>query len=90
MFARYAARLRARADAAYTRRCGNGCLFELRGDPLETADVAAQHPEIVATMHAKLTAYEATAYNPHRGKDDGLACEIGDSVHGGFWGPFVL
>eukprot|EP00038_Savillea_parva_P020803 m.32546 g.32546 ORF g.32546 m.32546 type:complete len:730 (-) comp4898_c0_seq1:218-2407(-) len=74
----------------FVGHCGDGCLFELRSDPLEANDVAAANPERVASMRKKLMAYEDTAFNPHRGTDDPMACELAMGKYGGFWGPFVF
>ena len=74
----------------FVGHCGDGCLFELRSDPLEAHDVAAANPERVASMRKKLMAYEDTAFNPHRGTDDPMACELAMGKYGGFWGPFVF
>lgn len=70
--------------------CSDGCLFELRSDPLEANDVSAANPSRVAAMRTKLMGYEATAFNPHRGVDDPAACEMAEGQYGGFWGPFVF
>ena len=76
-------------DPRYVRHCGDGCLFDLRADPLERDDVAAAYPLTVRALTAKLAAYEASAFNPDRGKDDGTACKVGLGLYGGFWGPFL-
>jgi hypothetical protein len=39
-------------------------LFDLEADPLETTDVANQHPEVVADMLRELTLWEATLEKP--------------------------
>lgn len=50
---------------------------------------AAQYPERVAAMWTKLEAYEATAFNPHRGNTDPEACITAATKWGGFWGPWM-
>jgi len=41
----------------FVGHCSDGCLFELRADPLEANDLAAKFPERVKTMRTKLMAY---------------------------------
>jgi arylsulfatase B len=69
--------------------CGDGCLFNVFTDPSEYEDIAAAHPQVVAELTRVATEYQATAYNPQRGVDDGEACQKAFNVHDGFWGPFV-
>ena len=69
--------------------CGAGCLFELRSDPVEATDRAAEHPAVVARMRARLEALLPTAFNPHRGPVDPAACDTAMGRYGGFFGPFV-
>ena len=41
----------------FVGHCSDGCLFELRSDPLEANDVAAKFPDRVAAMRKKIMAY---------------------------------
>jgi hypothetical protein len=41
----------------FVGHCSDGCLFELRADPLEANDLASKFPERVKTMRTKLMAY---------------------------------
>jgi arylsulfatase I/J len=66
-----------------------GCLFNILTDPTEHHDVAARHPDIVAEMYARLLELQKTAFGPHRGKDDGIACKAALNTWRGFWGPFL-
>ena len=75
-------------DHKYDVQCGNGCLYELVSDPFETNDLAKARPEKVAELMKKVTAYEATAFNPKRGGTDPLSCQAAVR-NGGFWGPFL-
>lgn len=68
--------------------CADGCLYELRADPSERRDLATEMPERLEAMRAKLAAYEATAFNPDRGREDPAACACALGAYGGFWGPF--
>jgi len=76
-------------DPEYIRHCGNGCLFELNKDPLETTDLAKSMPRRVAKMRAKVEHYALSAFNPHRGREDPAACDAAENEHGGFWGPWI-
>jgi hypothetical protein len=72
--------------------CGGkgGCLFNVFTDPTEHLDVAAAHPDIVASMRARIAELNATLYNPNRGKSDQAgACSKGMGDYGGFWGPWL-
>ena len=73
----------------FTQRCGDGCLYDLRSDPLETSDLAHKLPEKVTELHAMIEAFEATAFNPRRGGIDARSCEVAATRYGGFWGPFL-
>ena len=76
-------------DPVYTKHCGGGCLFDLTKDPFEAHDVAAVFPQKVATMVRRVEELEASAFNPIRGRDDGLACQVAEHKWGDFWGPFL-
>ena len=67
---------------------GPGCLFNVLDDPTEQHDVAADHPDIVKDLRARIAAHQATVYSPERGGDDGAACAAA-ARYGGFWGPFI-
>jgi N-acetylgalactosamine-6-sulfatase len=42
------------------RRGGEVELYDVRKDPSETTNVAAEHPEVVKTLSAKIQAWTAT------------------------------
>ena len=65
-----------------------GCLFNVLTDPTEHDDVAADHPDIVAAMYARILEIQNTTFSPKRGTDDGAACAAAQK-YGGFWGPFI-
>ena len=71
------------------QHCADGCLYELRGDPLETTDLAAARPAKAKALRAKLAAYERTAFNPRRGKMDPRSVATAEKTYGGFWGPWL-
>jgi len=67
-----------------------GCLFNILSDPTEHHDVAAAHPDIVADLHARIVAHQATAFSPNRGvQDNALACAAVENKWDGRWGPFL-
>ena len=76
-------------SADFVGHCANGCLYELRSDPLELHDVAALHPDRLKAMYARLEQEETTAFNPDRGQSDPKACGKVLGEYGGFWGPFL-
>ena len=41
-------------------------------------------------MRDKLSAYQATYFNPDRGDPDPRACEAAETVYGGYWGPWIF
>ena len=74
--------------------CGRGstggCLFNVFTDPSEYNDVAADHPDIVADLRARIAAHNATVYRPDRGQAmDKEACAAALNEYHGFWGPFL-
>jgi hypothetical protein len=73
----------------FVGHCANGCLYNIAEDPLEQHDLAAAMPAKVAELYKKIEGYEATAFNPKRGGDNGTACKKALGEYGGFWGPFV-
>jgi arylsulfatase I/J len=73
----------------YASHCAAGCLYNLRDDPLEQVDLAAQMPAKADALRAKVVAYGRSAFNPRRGKTNPAACRKALGPYGGFWGPFV-
>lgn len=73
----------------FVGHCGNGCLYDLRSDPLELIDLAGEQPERLAVMYKKLEQYELSAFNPHRGPVDPAACAKAMGEYGGFWGWWI-
>ena len=69
--------------------CSAGCLFNLTADITEHNDLAAEQPELVATMGARIREINATAFSPQRGAPSPLGCQVALRQNGGFWGPFV-
>ena len=74
--------------------CGNltlgtgGCLFNVRSDPHELADVAGAFPAVAAEMRSRIAELQRSVYSPDRGGDDPAACAAAVSRWGGFVGPF--
>ena len=80
-----------------TMQCKRGgCLFDVAADEAETNDVAADHPEIVAAMGARLALLAQGFYsnNDTGGQDicpkgtGHCMCWAAENVYGGFIGPF--
>jgi hypothetical protein len=66
-----------------------GCLFNVLTDPSEYHDLAAERPDIVARLRARIAELQATVYNPDRGTHDKDMCLAGLDRHGGFLGPWL-
>ena len=70
--------------------CGTkGCLFNIKEDPTEHNNLADSLPDKLKDMQNKLAEYQATHFNPDRGKKWPGACDTAINKYGGFWGPFV-
>ena len=76
-------------SASFVGHCAAGCLYNLRDDPLEAVDLAAEVPAKADALRAKVVAYGASAFNPRRGTTNPEACRKALGPYGGFWGPFV-
>jgi len=70
--------------------CGTGCLFDIKKDPTEHHNIAADNKEIVTKMSARMKEIEATLFSPDRGPVSPKACEAALNTWKGFWGPFVF
>ena len=68
---------------------GPGCLFNVLTDPYEQEDVAAQHPEVVKALRARIAALQKGVYNPDRGTHDREMCLSGRGKNKGFLGPWL-
>ena len=72
------------------QECGDsGCLYNIVEDPEERVDLAKTKPDILKEMQQKLAQYQATLFNPNRGKTWPGACTAAVNTYGGFWGPFL-
>ena len=72
------------------QNCGNeGCLYNIKEDPEERVNLARIQPEVLKDMQQKLAKYQATYFNPNRGKVWPGACTTAVNTYGGFWGPFL-
>ena len=70
--------------------CGDGgCLYNIKEDPEERVNLATKMPDILKEMQQKLAKYQATYFNPQRGKQPLVACETAMNKYKGFWGPFI-
>jgi arylsulfatase B len=70
------------------RNCSRGCLFDIMADPNEDHQIKDQ-PEVVAQMMQRLQELNKSNFNPNRGAQNKLACEVAVDKYGGFYGPFI-
>ena len=70
-------------------KCGDGCLYNIKLDPLEHNNLATEMPDVLNMMQKKLAQYQSTRFNPDRGSEWPGACETAINKYGGYWGPFV-
>ena len=69
--------------------CGaGGCLYDLEKDPNETHDLAAEKPDVAASLRARVEALRPGVYAPDRGPLEQAACDEVKRT-GGFWGPWL-
>ena len=70
--------------------CGDGgCLYNIKDDPEERVNLATKMPDVLKEMQQKLAKYQATFFNPTRGKQPAVACQAVMDKYKGFWGPFI-
>ena len=71
-------------------KCGQGgCLYNIKEDPEERVNLATKMPDVLKEMQEKLAKYQATSFNPKRGKESPLFCETVMNKYKGFMGPFI-
>ena len=85
--------------AATKTNCTQGCLFDLKADPNEHAELvsgssgnataAAAAKAKVHDLTAELLAIEQTAWAPNRGQRSKAACAAAQGRYSGTYGPFV-
>ena len=86
-------------DPGPTLACGKGCLFNVVDDITEHKDVAAQHPEIVANLTARLMQLRKGFYTNSDNFSNSTVCPPGETVKpcacwaalnvwGGYFGPW--
>ena len=68
---------------------GEHCLFNVLDDPTEHVDQATLHPDIVTALADRVNALEKTLFAPARGQPTEVSCIAGNTVLGGFMGPFL-
>jgi len=70
--------------------CGdNGCLYNIKKDPSEHVNLATEMPDTLQEMQTRLAKYQATYFNPDRGKEWPEACTTFVQKYDDFWGPFL-
>ena len=70
--------------------CGEGCLYDIKADPLEYHNLATKLPETLKSMQSKLSKYQSTLFNPDRGSVWPGVCDKVVNIYGHYWGPFTL
>lgn len=75
------------------RDCGSmaapTCLYNVFTDPTEHLNVAAQNPDVVQSISARIAELQQTVFNPQRGAPGHQACDIAHQQWKGFVGPFL-
>ena len=87
----YAADAAAQDALLWRHDCGDaGCLFDVRADPSERADLAADgaHAARRASMRRLLARLNEDVFEPARGEESFAACEMA-MAKGGFYGPWI-
>ena len=64
-------------------------MFNLTADAGETTNVAAAHPDVVASMVARLAAHRLRYWNSTQPPDPGTYCEVMKGRLGGWIGPWL-
>lgn len=77
------------AGITHRQECGTGCLYNIMEDPEERNDLAETEVKVLKDMQKKLADYQATYFNPNRGKESPEACAAALGKYEGFWGPFL-
>ena len=66
------------------------CLFNVLDDPTEHSEISAAHPDIVASMAARIAELQKGIFAPDRGEiQTAEACKALNEQWGGFIGPFL-
>ena len=64
-------------------------MYDLASDPTEHTNLAAQHPDVLQRLRARLKQLNTANYKPDRGEGDAAACVIAEGRYQGFYGPWV-
>ena len=77
-------------------KLGPGCLYNIREDPTEHHDVAAEHPDVAAALHRRLAELRPSKFQPPSAVADPKAavgeftnCVRQINANGGFYGPWL-
>lgn len=68
--------------------CGKGCLFDVNSDPTEHHDLAAEKPDVVASMTATLNELAKTIWQPPHERDAAACASAAAHTWDGFYGPW--
>ena len=72
-----------------TINCGDGCLFNIKEDPTEHNNIAAQNPEKLKELQQRLAEMNNGFFDPDRQGGDTNVAKDAAEKYGGFWGPFL-
>ena len=64
------------------------CLFNIIDDPTEHRDLAAQLPDVVDRMVARMHELQESVYDPDRGVPEVDEACVAVTQYGGYWGPW--
>lgn len=68
-----------------------GCLYNIKEDPSEHVDRAAEKPAELEKLKRRLAELQPTLFEPKRvGGDESLPEHYARDVYQGYWGPFVF
>ena len=72
-----------------TQMYNGACLFNVFDDPTEHNNIAADNLDIVKRLSLRLANLNTTSWNPNRGSQTNLPCELSVSAYEGFLGPWL-
>lgn len=76
-------------DPSSQTDCSKGCLFDLEADGLEHRDIAADQPELLVSMSARLDEIGKTVFqSAGSSAADKNSVAAAEAHYGGFWGPW--
>eukprot|EP00049_Salpingoeca_infusionum_P001522 m.48939 g.48939 ORF g.48939 m.48939 type:complete len:549 (+) comp11071_c0_seq2:65-1711(+) len=74
----------------YSLECGqSGCLFNVATDPHERNDVAAENPQLISQLIAKMANMSKSIFPHPLGPKDPVCAQTAETKYGGFYGPWL-